>query len=251
VLEDRFAPSTGDLLLTLPDPAPTPGGRFGSSVALDSHYVVVGAPHDAVGGVPDAGSANVFDRATGNLVFAIPNPEPYTGDRFGQSAVIFDGYGFIGVPDASRGGVTHSGGVYAFALPGSGHIGDYWLDSPSPAPGAEFGYSLARDNRAQWLAIGAPGQDNGAGRVYSTIYDSGVVFGSVARNPNPAPGARFGESVGVNVFGQLLRTPGGSRAPAGPTCTTGTCKPSSPLSRTPPPPPAAGSGRPSRSAGTR
>jgi hypothetical protein len=204
MLEDRFAPSTGDLLLTLPDPAPTPAGRFGSSVAMDDRYVVVGAPDDAVGGVPDAGSANVFDRGTGNLVFAIPNPEPHAGDRFGQSVVIAAGHGYIGVPGASRGGVTHSGAVYGFALPNSGYIGNFWLDSPSPAPGAEFGYSLARDNQVQWLAIGAPGQDNGAGRVYSTPFDAGVVHGPVARNPNPALGARFGESVGVNVFGQLL-----------------------------------------------
>ena len=115
-LEDRVTPA-GDFLRTLADPAPALADQFGVSVAIDDRYVIVGAPFDDPGGVTDAGSAYVFNRETGELVLAIPNPEPGPGDRFGTSVIISGGAGWIGAPFDDPGGLTDAGSVYSFGVP--------------------------------------------------------------------------------------------------------------------------------------
>lgn len=79
-LEDRIAPSAGNLLQTLANPDPAAGDQFGTAVATDAQYIVVGNPFDDVGGFTDAGSVSVYNRATGQLVRNISNPAPGAGD---------------------------------------------------------------------------------------------------------------------------------------------------------------------------
>jgi outer membrane protein assembly factor BamB len=77
-----FDATTGALLWTLNNPTPAPGDQFGYAVAVSANTVVVGAPFDDTGAM-DAGSAYVFDAATGTLLQTLSDPAPAESDRFG------------------------------------------------------------------------------------------------------------------------------------------------------------------------
>src|SRR5205823_6239789 len=76
-----FNATTGALVATLINPTLATGDYFGSSVAVSSNIVVVGAPFDYTG-VVDSGSAYVFNAATGALVATLNNPTPAVEDYF-------------------------------------------------------------------------------------------------------------------------------------------------------------------------
>jgi hypothetical protein len=208
-LEDRITPIAGDLLQTLANPAPALADQFGTSVAVNGTYVIVGAPFDDPGGVTDAGSVYVFNKATGALVTTIPNPEPAVGDRFGWSVAASPGADviWVGAPFDDPGGVTDSGRIYAF-FPATGGSPVAIIDNPSPAVGDLFGYSLASERFGSYLAIGAPGDDAGAtdaGRAYLAGFTGGTLMpGGTVSNPSPNAGDRFGTAVAVTQFGEVI-----------------------------------------------
>jgi hypothetical protein len=92
---------TGDLIHTIPNPAPALGDQFGWSVAVHpGGNIIVGArlddDPDGPGPIPEvtnSGAVFVFD-INGNLVDRIPNPYPNVGDLFGKE-VTSDQYGNI------------------------------------------------------------------------------------------------------------------------------------------------------------
>src|SRR5688572_6057431 len=94
-LEDRTTPDAGDLLRPDPNPQPDAGDRFGHAVAVDFQHIVVGAPYVDVNDYPDAGAVFVFDRATGELLATVPNPEPAPFDRYGWSVTLWAGGGWV------------------------------------------------------------------------------------------------------------------------------------------------------------
>lgn len=72
----------GNFLRKIPNPDPDAADYFGWPLErVGSNFVAV-ATYDDPGGVPDAGSAYLFD-AQGGLLASIPNPEPETYDWFG------------------------------------------------------------------------------------------------------------------------------------------------------------------------
>src|SRR5262245_52983785 len=94
-LEDRITPA--ELLHTLyPDPTgPQQFAQFGTSVAADAKYRVVGTPDAHVLGPPfptNAGQVLVFDATTNNLVATLNNPTPISFDQFGYSVAVSDNY---------------------------------------------------------------------------------------------------------------------------------------------------------------
>jgi len=102
--------TTGQLLHTLVNPRAKAGDLFGFSVSTDSYYAVAGARDDD-SGAQDAGAAYIFRTSTGELLQSVPNPSPETGDHFGWSVSIEDGYLLVGAPDddtqAVNAGVVH------------------------------------------------------------------------------------------------------------------------------------------------
>src|SRR5439155_15529085 len=84
-----FNATTGALVATLNNPTPADFDYFGSSVAVSGNTVVVGALYDDTGAT-DAGSAYVFNAATGALVATLNNPTPSNADyeNFGSSVAV-------------------------------------------------------------------------------------------------------------------------------------------------------------------
>ncbi|HVK07701.1 MAG TPA: Ig-like domain-containing protein [Gemmataceae bacterium] len=208
-LEDRITPVAGDLLRAQAHPQPVAGDGFGHAIAVNDRYIVVGAPYRDVTDFPDAGAVYVFNRATGEQVAYRPNPEPAAGDRYGWSVTVFDTSAWVGTPFDDPGGVIDAGSVYSIGF-GPGGMVETRMNEPTLSAGDQFGYSVAGDGRANFMVIGAPGDDAGAadaGRVYRTGWTSGVVSngpGYTAVNPQPHAGDRFGESVAVDWIGYTL-----------------------------------------------
>lgn len=70
---------------------------FGTSVAARGGMLVVGAPGSDDQG-PESGTAYVFDAASGQELFKVPDPASGAGDRFGASAAAGNGFVLLGCP---------------------------------------------------------------------------------------------------------------------------------------------------------
>jgi len=204
--------STGNLLLTFPDPAnpthPTLAAqdRFGYSVAAVGNNVLVGAPYDDTGGT-DAGAAFLFDGSTGSLLRKFQKPTPAAYDHFGWSVTAVGDNVLIGAPWDGTGG-TNAGAAYLFEF---NDLTNDWelrctFQKPTPARFDEFGGCVsAMGNNVLLAAL----YDDTAGRDAGAVYLFGLDGSSgdwelrqTFLNPTPAANDFFGVSiaaVGPNV----------------------------------------------------
>ena len=112
-----FDATTGATLQTLVNPNPSQSLLFGSAVAIDGNYAVVGARGHSVviGSQYSSGAVYVYDVSTGNLLHTIENPTPNTDDYFGNTfSVSIDGTNIVvgGVLDDEDG--TNTGRAYVY-----------------------------------------------------------------------------------------------------------------------------------------
>jgi len=192
-----FYATTGTLMRTLANPTPAYADYFGRSVAVSGSTVVVGAPNDNTGS-PDAGSAYIFDAASGNLLRTLNNPAPAESNSFGNSVAVSRTTMVVGTPYGSQDPLrAGSARIYDTTMADF----SFTLLNPTPAIGDNFGSSVAVAGTT--LVVGAPNDDAGssdAGSAY--VYDT--VTYSLLRtlnNPTPATGDNFGKSVAV--FGTM------------------------------------------------
>ena len=207
-----FDTASGALLATLNNPDPTPGDFFGNSVAVSGTTAVVGAPYDDPGGVGDAGTAYVFDTASGVLLVTLNNPDPTGVDYFGNSVAVDGNTAVAGAHFDTPGGISRAGTAYVFDTV-SGALAAT-LNNPDPTAGDWFGYSVAVDGTT--AVVGASYDDpagvGDAGTAYVFDTASGGLIATL-NNPDPTAGDFFGNSVAVSgvttVIGVPLKAPGG------------------------------------------
>ena len=145
-----FDAASGNLLWTLNKPTPAAGGSFGYSVAVSGSTIVVGNINDGTG-ASDAGSAYVFDAASGNLLRTLNNPAPAAGDNFGSSVAISGDTIVVGAykDDAVA---TDDGSAYVFDA-ATGNL--LWtLNNSAPVTNGWFGFSVAISGST--IVVGAP-----------------------------------------------------------------------------------------------
>jgi FG-GAP repeat len=206
-----FDTTTGKLAATLNNPDPGTGDAFGWSVAVSGNIAVIGAPLDDPGGATDAGTAYVFDTATGKLVATLNNPEPARkgNDGFGYSVAVSGNIAVIGAPGDDPGGVVDAGTAYVFDTT-TGKL-TATLNSPHPGTGDGFGFSVAVSGNA--IVISAP-LDNHRGTSHvGTVYVFNAVTGKLIitiHNPDPVAGAYFGWSVAANGHIAVIGAPNNS-----------------------------------------
>lgn len=165
-----------------PSCSATSGCRFGQAVGAaditgDGRAdILVGAPHEDVGGNSRQGRAYLFDGATGALLLTLNTPNPESGAHFGDSVTAGDVNG-DGRPDIIVGAsgqnvnippLVSAGKVFVFEGMTGGLI--HTLITPNPFPTGLFGKSVALgdlngDGRAD-IVVGAPGEFTDHGRVY-------------------------------------------------------------------------------------
>lgn len=147
-------------------------GEFGSSVAIQGNYAVVGAPFHAGG----RGRAFVFERAaTGwadaQRVAVLDPSSPAPGQRFGHSVAIDGNTIAVGAYRATVGGTTEAGAVHVFEMPAGGWAStteDAVLTASSTTPRSWLGWSVAVSGNA--VVAGAYGAtiagQSGQGAAY-------------------------------------------------------------------------------------
>ena len=107
-----FDITNGNLLQTFNNPTPQSGDEFGYSVSLSGKNALIGDYLDNTGAT-DAGSADLFDTETGNLLQTLNNPDPQTDDRFGWSVSISDSNALIGAVFEDT-GANNAGSAYLY-----------------------------------------------------------------------------------------------------------------------------------------
>lgn len=202
-------------LVTFLSPTPTSGDDFGFSVASVGTNILIGAPFAALGGVPSAGLAYLFDNS-GALLRTFRKPTTAVADeRFGWSVAALGTNVLIGSPFDNTAAIQ-SGAVYLFNSTTGALL--QTLATPSATLGAGFGWSVA--GAGNNILVGAP--FTGAGTVTAPITQSGSAYifngttGALLQtlnNPTPANFDQFGYSVaglGANVLiGAPYKTVGG------------------------------------------
>lgn len=128
----------GTLLATFANPTPEPGDQFGHAVAaVGTDKVLVSAMFDDTQ-APNAGAVYLFD-LNGTLLRTFHDPDPKTGDQFGQSISSVDSDRFlIGVPEKEVAFRTRAGSVHLFDVSGARLT---TFNSPQPASDLLFGLS--------------------------------------------------------------------------------------------------------------
>ncbi len=186
-----FDGTTGSLLQTFLNPSPGAGDQFGFFVAAVGNNVLIGAPFDD-GGATDAGSAYLFDGATGALLQTFSNPTPALGDQFGFRVSAVGSNVLIGAPFDDV-GATDSGVAYLFDSV-TGSLLQTFLN-PTPAVGDQFGAAVA--GAGANALVGAPFDNTGAndaGAAYLMNGATGSLLLTIL-NPTPAISDQFGNAV--------------------------------------------------------
>jgi hypothetical protein len=205
-----FARETGALLQTINSPDPQAGAHFGA-VVLTSTDFVIAAPDADVAGVIDAGAIFVYDD-TGELLRAIPNPEPIANDHFGRDMITI-GSGFV----VRVAGPTGDGRIYFFHhAPGSDgtELEELVISDPEPNTTEEFGKTMYAAR--QRLVVGSPAAtidgivEAGLVGVYDLDAFAGPARVGTVANPAPSEGARFGTYLGAAGSNPVAATGAGS-----------------------------------------
>jgi hypothetical protein len=189
-----FDPSTGNLVLTVPNPAAAANDAFGHAVAAFGDDLLISAPSDAVGNGVRAGSVFLIDATTGSTLHRIDNPTPASDDRFGFSIAAVGGRILVGAPEDDRDANADVGAAHLF----DGSTGSLLrtLLAPNAAVGEEFGYSVTATGDT--AVVGARQEDIGAqdspGAVFLFDAATGALL-STLRAPELQPGSEFGHAV--------------------------------------------------------
>ncbi|MGH7449511.1 MAG: FG-GAP repeat protein, partial [Longimicrobiales bacterium] len=178
---------------------------FGRSLAVDGNTLVIGAPRKRGG----SGVAYAFERASAGADWrqvAIIEP-PGAGDHSEYaSALALSGADLlIGAPAADSTGV-----VYHFR-----RTGGSWRLHGVIRPGSETGavaFGRTMSQEGEWLLVGAPAADSGAGKVFFSRRQANGEWGepTVANLPQSArsAGARVGSAVLLNGDTAYIGAPG-------------------------------------------
>lgn len=191
--------------VTLLNPFPNGGDRFGSSVSRSGGLGLVGAELDDEGGIANAGAAYIMDAGTGARLHTLLRPGAGVGDRFGASVFLDGTFALVGAPSSDLTGAANAGTADLFDASDGSHL--LTLTHPSPGASDEFGTAVATSGGM--ALVGAPRDDPGANEAGAAfLFDT--TDGTLLRTfLNPAPDIvdRFGSSVALGDGYALIGAP--------------------------------------------
>ena len=169
--------------------------KFGHSIAVDSHYMVVGAPHDQAGALR-GGAAYIFDTNTNQLLHQLIPPGVGFNMQYGTSVSINNKIAAIGAPLTFVDGNQNAGKVYLYDVDTGNLI--HILSAADPEIGALLGHSVSIHNGI--VVTGAYGHDeNGSSSGVAYTFDA--ISGQQLAKLVPLDGDQnehFGSSIAVH-----------------------------------------------------
>jgi len=202
---------TGDTLLTIANPnegglANIDSNAYGTSIAINDDYTLVGAPTENDELEEKSGSVFVYDTTTGDLLVRLENPSPYGThyyDHFGWSVALSDSYAVCSAYREDDIDGSSSGKVYVYSTSTWELL--HTIDNPNPygtSTNDEFGYSVSCTDLytlvSAWSEDDVGQSDTGKAYIFDT--STGGLLHTLD-NPNVLSQSqydRFGESVVVS-----------------------------------------------------
>ncbi len=182
-----FNVTTGQLLWTLNNPNAydtSANDYFASSLAISGNYAIVGAYAEDDSGGFTSGKAYIYNVTTGQLLWTLNNPNPFStsnNDQFGGSVSISGNYAIVGAYVEADGGKAYIYNVTTGQL--------LWtLDDPnvySTSIGDSFGWSVGISDN--YVIVGAWSEDDTGGGNSGKAYIYNVTTGQLLwtlNNPN-------------------------------------------------------------------
>lgn len=155
------------------------GDKFGTAVAIDGEWAVIGTPYQDVGANTNEGSVFVFRRngSTWSQFAELTGSNATSNDNFGYSVSIDNEIIAIGAPgdDINIGGnnIIDQGSVYVFEFTGTNWVQRAKLYDADPALESKLGFSVDVDvssGGGYYLIAGAPYRDVGANLQQGSAY---------------------------------------------------------------------------------
>jgi len=193
-------PANWSAMPILADPLLETNAEFGSAVAIDGEWMVVGQERHQL----DIGQVHVYRLVQGAWVRQANFTTSATStQRFGDKVAIEDkGAGVVGVLVGTRStdvGFNNTGTAYYFLRdPADGSWTEQIIDNPEPGDNDRFGIAVALSGDG-WMAVGAAGDTvggvTGAGKVHLYSWDAGTSLWTPAGElnaPIPTTGDQYG-----------------------------------------------------------
>ncbi len=178
--------------------------EFGAAVTLDGDYALVGARSDDDGG-SQSGSVYVFQRngTSWPQKYKMVASDDEARDKFGSSIDLEGDYTLIGAP----GDDSSTGSAYVFLRSGTPWYQQTKLTASDRSAGDLFGTAVSLSGTL--AAVGAPGDDNGAGAVYLFERD-GTTWTPVNKLvlSGRSAGDAFGQAIALYGDRMLVGAPG-------------------------------------------
>ena len=197
--------------------------RFGSSVAINGNYAVVGALSDDIGGQLNSGSAYVFVRSgtSWSQQAKLTTSDAERSDNFGWSASIDGDYALIGAYRDDNSNGTYAGSAYVFVRSGTSWSQQAKLLASDGAANDYLGWDVDIDG--DYALVGAYLDDNSLGTNAGAAYvfvRSGTSWSQQAKltASDGAASDAFGSSTSISgetiVIGAYMEDDKGTNAGA-------------------------------------
>lgn len=177
------------------------GDGFGSSLAANGNYVLIGAPERD----DDHGAAYIFERASDESwteTSRIALADSIAESGFGESVGIQGDLAFIGAPGEQGG----HGAVYVYQQSDAGSWSQRArLANPDTTNGMNFGSALALDDNR--LLVGAPEDQGGAVYVFQGSDDGSWTREATLTSDGVDEDGAFGSSISMNGDQVLVGAP--------------------------------------------
>jgi hypothetical protein len=201
-----FDVTTGQQLRKLVNSDAVLGDHFGLDVDISGNTAIIGALFNDTAGTR-AGSAYLFDVATGNELFKFTASDAAERDRFGSGVAISGNTAIVGAFGDSHAGEP-SGAAYVFDIPTRRELRK--LTADDAASGDDFGADVDISGNVAIVGAQSPySSDNRPGAAYVFNVATGQQLFKL-RPSDSAPPDNFGASVAISGNIAIVGAPWGT-----------------------------------------
>jgi hypothetical protein len=178
--------------LDAPDQA-DPTSSFGTSIALNETFVLIGARSSTIAGVPGKGEVYVYTQVNGSwlLTSTIVAADGAARDNFGTSVALDGMHAFISAPGATIDGKVSQGAVYHFQLAHGIWSQSEKILAKDGEASSLFGSSVSVSGQFALVTAYAMHNYVGAAYVYRQVAGQWVLLQKLVAS-NGVPGDVFG-----------------------------------------------------------